>query len=278
MKRDLVVKDNSLINASYNLDLVEQRLVLLAIVEARESGQGISADSALTIHASRYMEQFGVDRHAAYKALKQACIDLFERQFSYQKISTKGKVTHVTSRWVSRIEYTEQDATVGLIFSPDVVPLITRLERQFTSYDLEQVAALDSRYSVRLYELLMQFKDTGRCIIELEQFRNALGVGVNEYIRPDNFKRRVIDLAINQINEYTNIKVRYKPIKAGVKITGYTFTFIIKKPAITDSVTQEGRDENTPDMFTGKTDSEIRSESGEAKRRRGAGAKPCQAV
>ena len=41
--RDLVVKDNALINASYNLDLVEQRLILLAIVEARESGKGINA-------------------------------------------------------------------------------------------------------------------------------------------------------------------------------------------------------------------------------------------
>ena len=38
--RDLVVKDNALINASYNLDLVEQRLILLAIVEARV-GKGL---------------------------------------------------------------------------------------------------------------------------------------------------------------------------------------------------------------------------------------------
>jgi hypothetical protein len=39
--KELVVKDNALINASYNLDLVEQRLILLAIVEARESGRGL---------------------------------------------------------------------------------------------------------------------------------------------------------------------------------------------------------------------------------------------
>ena len=36
---DLIVKDNALMNASYNLDLVEQRLILLAILEARESGK-----------------------------------------------------------------------------------------------------------------------------------------------------------------------------------------------------------------------------------------------
>ena len=48
---DLVVKDNALINASYNLDLVEQRLVLLAIIEARESQKGINANDSLTVHA-----------------------------------------------------------------------------------------------------------------------------------------------------------------------------------------------------------------------------------
>ena len=40
MAKNLVVKDNALINASYNLELVEQRLILLAIVEARTSGKG----------------------------------------------------------------------------------------------------------------------------------------------------------------------------------------------------------------------------------------------
>ncbi len=55
--RDLVVKDNALINASYNLDLVEQRLILLAIVEARESGKGINANDPLEVHADSYINQ-----------------------------------------------------------------------------------------------------------------------------------------------------------------------------------------------------------------------------
>ncbi|MFW2011258.1 RepB family plasmid replication initiator protein, partial [Acinetobacter nosocomialis] len=44
MKTELIVKDNALINASYTLDLVEKRLILLAILEARESGKGINAN------------------------------------------------------------------------------------------------------------------------------------------------------------------------------------------------------------------------------------------
>ena len=72
-------------NASYNLDLVEQRLILLAIVEARESGKGINANDPLTVHAESYINQFGVARQTTYQALKDACDDLFARQFSYQK-------------------------------------------------------------------------------------------------------------------------------------------------------------------------------------------------
>ena len=49
MKTELIVKDNALINASYNLDLVEQRLILLAIIEARESGKGINANDPLRL-------------------------------------------------------------------------------------------------------------------------------------------------------------------------------------------------------------------------------------
>lgn len=48
-----VVKDNALVGASYKLDVVEQRLILLAIVEARESGKGINANDPLVVHASK---------------------------------------------------------------------------------------------------------------------------------------------------------------------------------------------------------------------------------
>ena len=62
MKGGLVVKDNALMNASYNLDVTEQRLILLAIISARETGKGITADSKLEIHASDYAKQFNVTK------------------------------------------------------------------------------------------------------------------------------------------------------------------------------------------------------------------------
>ena len=226
---ELIVKDNALMNASYNLALVEQRLILLAIIEARETGKGINANDPLTVHASSYINQFNVERHTAYQALKDACKDLFARQFSYQEKRERGRI-NITSRWVSQIGYMDDTATVEIIFAPAVVPLITRLEEQFTQYDIEQISGLSSAYAVRMYELLICWRSTGKTpIIELEEFRKRIGVLDTEYTRTDNLKMRVIELALKQINEHTDITASYEQHKKGRVITGFSFKFKQKK-------------------------------------------------
>ncbi|MFK0631338.1 replication initiation protein RepM [Acinetobacter nosocomialis] len=251
--RELVVKDNALINASYNLDLVEQRLILLAIVEARESGKGINANDPLTVHAESYINQFGVHRNTAYQALKDACNDLFARQFSYQKINERGNIENYRSRWVSEIGYVDNEAVVKLIFAPAIVPLITRLEEHFTKYELQQVSNLSSAYAVRLYELLIAWRSTGSTpIIELSDFRQRIGVLDTEYKRMERFKTSVLELAIKQINEHTDITVKYEQHKRGRSISGFSFNFKQKKK---DSPSIE-RDLDTLDFFTKMTDAQ----------------------
>ena len=249
---ELIVKDNALINASYNLDLVEQRLILLAIIEARENGQGINANEPLTIHAESYIHQFGVHRNTAYQALKDACDDLFARQFSYQFKNERGNIEHVKSRWVSEVRYVDADAVVKLIFAPAVVPLITRLEERFTKYDIDQISGLSSAYSVRLYELLIQWRSSGKTpVIDLTDFRKRIGVLDTEYKRMAQLKERVLNLAIQQINEHTDIIVGYEQHKAGRIITGFSFTFTQKKqPKDVTPKTQKAKPKPTEDLNT----------------------------
>ena len=256
MKTELVVKDNALINASYNLDLVEQRLILLAIVEARESGKGINANDPLTVHAESYINHFSVHRNTAYQALKDACKDLFARQFSYQEQRPKG-VANITSRWVSQIAYIDNSATVELIFAPAIIPLVTRLEEQFTSYELKQVSGLSSAYAIRLYEVLIAWRSTGKTpIIELSDFRQKLGVLEGEYSRFNNFKVRVLDPAIKQINEYTDITVKAEQHKKGRSVSGFSFKFKQKQQAKIEKPVDPKRDPNTPDFFIPMTDAQ----------------------
>ena len=257
--RDLIVKDNALINASYNLDLVEQRLILLAIIEARQSGKGINANDPLTVNAESYINHFKVHRNTAYQALKDACNDLFARQFSYQELSDKGNVINKKSRWVSESGYIDQEAVVQLIFAPAIVPFITRLEQCFTQYEIQQISELSTGYAIRLYELLIAWRTTGKTpLIELMQFRQKMGVLDNKYTAMCDLKKRVLDPAIKQVNEFTDINVTCEQHKKGRSIVGFSFKFKQKEPKLTERTVHSSlKDQNTVDMFHRLTEKQL---------------------
>lgn len=246
MKNGLVVKDNALINASYNLETTEQRLIMLAITRAREMGESITTSSKLEIHADSYAQLYSVSLDAAYKALKEAVNNLFNRQFSYTQVHKKtGKVGLVKSRWVSRIFYVDDLGLLEITFAPDVVPLITELEQNFTSYQIKQIANLTSKYAIRLYEILIAWRSTGKIPpIPLGEFREKLGVEENEYLAMSDFKRRVLDPAIKQINGKTDIMAQYEQHKRGRKIVGFSFTFT-QKNAVKTATTKPKRTQIT---------------------------------
>ena len=247
---ELVVKGNALIEASYTLGLAEQRLILLAILEARETGQGIDHSSLLRVHAHAYAEQFSIDKGNSYQVLKDASKGLFDRYVTYHDKNPKnGNDRSFHCRWVDKIGYEKATGTVYMRFTADVVPLITRLEEQFTSYEITQVAGLDSGYAIRLYEMLIKWRSVGKTpMFELEKFRQQLGVELNQYKTMSNFKSRVLDPAIKQINQHTDITVKYEQHKQGRIITGFTFKFLVKVK--TQKIIESKRDANTPDMLT----------------------------
>lgn len=256
---NLVVKDNALIEASYSLDVAEQRLILLAILEAREQKTLIEAGSLLRIHASSYIHQFSVEKHTAYTVLKNAVEGLYEAGFAYSKTDeATGKIGHYKSRWVDKIGYIDDLGCVELVFASDVIPLITRLEKRFTEYDIEQISGLQSRYAIRLYELLSQWRSVGKTpILTVLELRKKLGLADTEYGRIEAFKRRVLDLAIKQINDLTDITADYEQHKQGRVITGFTFRFKYKTNEKKTIVNE--RDPHTIDMITGLTDAEAKN-------------------
>ena len=246
----LVVKDNSLINASYTLSLVEQRLVLLAIIEARETGKGIDTETFLEIHAQHYADRFHVDVKNTYAMLSDAVMTLFNRQVTYMTIDEKrNKPEKRVVRWVSGISYVEGAGIVKLRFAPEIVPLITRLEQNFTSYELMQVANLNL-YATRLYELLVSWRSTGKTpIIDINDFRSKLGLVENEYKAMCDFKKRVLEPAIKQINVHTDITVKVEQHKTGRSITGFSFKFKQKPQAKIEKIIDPERDPNSPEFF-----------------------------
>ena len=244
----LVVKDNALIDASFNLSLVEQRLMLLAIVEAREVNK-LTPDSPIEVKATSYMEQYKIDERNAYKQLYDASKQLFNRQFSYtDRYADTDAVT--VSRWVNEVTYVKDKGMVVMYLNRNVINMISRLEEQFTKYHLSQVSELTSQYSIRLYEILIKFLNIGNSNkYPLNELRNLLGVGVDEYSQMSGFKKRVLNLAVDEINKKTDIQIKYEQFKEGRVISHILFKIGKKK----DKKSKTGKDMNTIDMFADMT-------------------------
>lgn len=152
----------------------------------------------------------------------------------------------------------DNEGAIEIVFTPAVVQGISRIngvKEFFTQYLLSQTAQLKSVYSSRLYELLIQWRSTGKTpIINLEDFRAQLGVEENQYKLMSDLKKRVLDLAINDINEKTDIKVNYQQHKKGRSISGFSFTFKQKKTS--NQPVENKRDPNTVDIFSTMTDAQ----------------------
>ena len=254
-KTDLVVKSNRLNSAIQNLSLPELRIVQLAIVDARETGNGLSTDTPLRIDAMRYAEAFETTRQNAYNRMKEAEETLFNRRFTF--LDSEGKT--VKSRWIQRVRYLDDEGAIELAFTLDVVKGITRLdgaEEFFTQYLLSQTSNLNSVYSVRLYELLIQWKTAVKTpVFELSLFRGQMGLNDGEYKAMNDFKKRVLDLAVKEINEKTDLTVSYTQEKKGRLIHGFKFT--VKQKEKTKKEVKTDRDNNTLGMFYKMTDKQI---------------------
>ena len=252
MKKDLVVKTNRLNQAFQVLSLAEFHIVQLAIVDARDTGTGLSTDLPLKISALRYAEAFETTRQNAYMRMKEAEETLFNRRFSF--FDEDGQL--VKSRWISQVKYLDNEGALEIVFTPAVVQGISRIDwvkEFFTQYLLSQTAQLKSIYSSRLYELLIQWRNTGKTpIFSLEEFRARLGIEKDQYKLMSDFKKRVLDLAIKDINEKTDIKATYEQHKQGRMITGFSFSFKHKKKEIS-SIKNES---NISDLFLKLTDAQ----------------------
>ncbi len=256
----MVSKSNMLIESEYTVNLVAQRVVILAIIEARDQGSMSEVGGIHRIKASDYEKHFECDKTTAYRSLKSACESLYESEYVWKSIDEHGrdKINH--SRLVQRASYCEGGGYVEIMFGTDVIPHITRLSEQYTEYELKQIKDLNSTYALRVFEILMQWSSVGKTpMITMEKLRSCLGVEDHQYKLMSDFKKRVLDHAVKEINDHTNITVSYDQQKDGRTITGFIFKFKVKPKAkaLVASKSETKRDTDTPDLFHNMTDSQI---------------------
>ena len=217
LDKNQVVKSNQVIEASYQLSAIEQRIVLAAICRIPKS-QPITDDELYPVSVNE-LQQLGVHEKTAYRDLKDGINRLYERSINLT-IDKKS----IKMRWVQEIQFLDSQGTIGIRFSKPILPFISNLSREFTKYALSDIAGINSGYGIRIYELLVQYKSIGKREISVESMRTMLELG-KKYPLFADFKKRVIDTAVEQINEYSPLYVTYEQKKTGRKITHIQFSF-----------------------------------------------------
>ncbi|EIB6860205.1 MULTISPECIES: replication initiation protein RepM [Gammaproteobacteria] len=225
LNKNHVVKSNQVIEASYQLSAVEQRIVLAAISRIPKN-QPITDDELYPVSVDE-LKQLGVHEKTAYRDLKEGINRLYERSINLS-IDDKS----IKMRWVQEIQFLDSQSVIGIRFSKPILPFISNLSREFTKYALSDIAGINSGYGIRIYELLVQYRQIGKREISVESLRTMLELG-KKYPLFADFKKRVIDTAIDQINEYSPLKVTYEQKKTGRKVTHIIFSFKEKSKSIT---------------------------------------------
>ena len=226
---NLVFKSNSLVAASYRLTTQEQRILLACISQVNpKQGEEVTDQVMYKIRVSDIEDLSGSKSKSLYQDIKEAVDTLFERRVTLTSWpngqgTRKARVT----RWVQSVEYDENEGSVQLRFSTDIAPYLTNLSEQYTKYSLSEIAKLNSAHAVRVFELMMQWKNVGQFTISLDDLKSILCIE-NEYRKINDFKKRVIDISIEQINHNTAYSLSVEQQKTGRKVTHFCFKFGLK--------------------------------------------------
>lgn len=224
MKDAQIYKANALVEASYRLSLYEQRVVLACIAQVRRD-EPLTDQKLYRISAQEIADMSGTQLGTAYQNLKSASERLFERRVTLHTAPNGGgKAKVLLTRWVQTVEYDEGEGAVSLRFGTDMVPYLSQLTEQFTRYALADIAKMSSAHAVRLYEMLAQWRGAGERVVSIDWLREALQLE-NRYPNIRDFKRWVIEPAVEQINEHSPLWIKWDQRKTGRRVSHFVFTF-----------------------------------------------------
>lgn len=229
IKREyLVVKSNNLIQKTrYVLNAQQHKIILFIVSKIKESDDELKM---YELDIKELCDICGLDSNGKnYANFKDSLQALAQKSFW---INTPEKDMLV--RWFERLTIHKENnkaTKVSLRLDDRLRPYLLNLKQYFTSYEIINVLAMRSKYSIRLYELFKSYANLGSLILSVEELRKLTECS-DKYKEYRRFRIRVIDTAIEEINSYSDILVNYTQIKNGKRIVRIKFE--IEKKDIND--------------------------------------------
>jgi len=229
MSKDLEIRQhNALTNARYEYSELQLDLLFFLISKLRKDQQ----DRVYELNIKDLASLTGKKYNAAY--LHKATADMGSRVFEVQT------ETRYRQLWMfQRVDYLLGQGIIEIKLTEDITPYLFDLKENFTSYELASALRLTSKYAKRIYQYCSQWKDQGETKkYDIQDFKRMLGLlddkGKDKAVRMSDFRESVLDVAVKQINEHTELHVSYKLEK---RVRTYkNIVFTVKSQALAETI------------------------------------------
>ncbi|SDN47364.1 Initiator Replication protein [Fictibacillus solisalsi] len=228
-----VTKSNALIEKTYQLSVLEQKLILCLSSLVQPSDE---AFRPYRIKVTDFVQLLGLKSTGKYTEIRKVVNALQQKTIP---LHTDKSILDIT--WLSSAEYFHGKGYVELEFSPKLKPYLLQLKEKFTTYQLKNIVQLRSSYSIRIYELLKQYEHIGQRTFSLHDLREVIGISPTKYKLFGHFKDKVLNLSQKELKEKTDLCFEFAEIKTGKRVTKIKF-FIYKnkiKQSVASSVTND---------------------------------------
>jgi plasmid replication initiation protein len=229
MNKEIEVRQhNALTNARYEYTELQLDLLFFLLSKLRKDQQ----DRVYELSIKDLSSLTGKKYNAAY--LHKATSDMGSRVFEVQT------ETRYRQLWMfQRVDYLLGQGIIEIKLTEDITPYLFDLKENFTSYELASALRLTSKYAKRIYQYCSQWKDQGETKkYDIQDFKQMLGLlddkGKDKTIRMSDFRESVLDVAVKQINEHTELHISYKLEK---RVRTYkNIVFTVKSQALAETI------------------------------------------
>lgn len=218
----MVVKSNFLVEASYRLSAMEQKLILTLATQIRQTDKEFQK---YYFNLGELGDFLGVKSNADYAYLREISKNLLSKVLILKK-----EESTLQTHWLESVEYFDGQGKVAMSFNPELKPFLIQLKNNFTKYNLKYAIHLKSMFSIRIYELLKQYEKIGHREFLLPELRSHLGVKDGEYPLYGNFKAKVLVVAQKELNARTDICFDFEEFKFGRSVG--KIKFLIKSKSL----------------------------------------------
>lgn len=209
-----VYQSNKLIEASYTLTVIEQKIIRLLASMIRKDDEDFKEYEFKT---KELIKILNTSDSRFYRDIDNITDLIMQRIIKIKDINT-GEFEKY--HWVDVAKY--KSGTLKLKINKELKPFYLNLD-WYTKYQLKNIMQFKSTYSFRLYELLKQYEGIRYRTIEIEELRNIFDIGKNEYPKYANLKQKVINISIKEINSNTDLHIDFEEIKTCRKVTSIKF-------------------------------------------------------